>query len=306
MLKFEAYLALPANTSPGGFDHAAIHQAARRLYVAHTSNNAVDVIDCQSDRYLHSIPGLVGVAGALVSDERDLVFTSNRGEDTISIFSPENETGAVRVGVGSHPNGLSFDPERGILLVANVGDPAIPDSFTLSIVSVTRHKMIASIPVPARTRWTVYDPPAEVFFVNIAKPPLIGVVDGKDPTRIAYTLDIPADGPHGLDLGRNGRSLFCACDDKQLVTLDLGSGKVQSQTSLSGIPDVIFFNPGLEHLYVAIGDPCLIEVFDTHTMQRIESVPTEGGAHTLAFDPVGNKIYAFLPQTNRAAVYRDK
>src|SRR5258708_11140589 len=110
MLKFEAYLALPANTSPGGLDHAAIHQAARRLYVAHTSNNAVDVIDCQSDRYLHSIPGLVGVAGALVSDERDLVFTSNRGEDTISIFSPENEPGAVRVGVRRHPNRLSFAP----------------------------------------------------------------------------------------------------------------------------------------------------------------------------------------------------
>ena len=107
-----------------------------RLYVAHTANDALDVIDCVEDRYLHSIANLTGVAGALVSDEQKLVFTSNRGENTVGIFGPDSEVGVTKIGVGIRPNGLAYDPIRGLLLAANVGDPKVPDSFTLSIVDV--------------------------------------------------------------------------------------------------------------------------------------------------------------------------
>ena len=46
----------------------------------------MDVIDSHHDKYLHSIPELPGVAGVLVSNEKDLVFTSNRGEKTVGLF----------------------------------------------------------------------------------------------------------------------------------------------------------------------------------------------------------------------------
>jgi hypothetical protein len=75
----------------GGFDHAAVHGRRGLLYVAHTANDAVDVIDCAANRYLRSIPGLGAVAGALVSEADDLVFTSNRGENTVGIFSAARE-----------------------------------------------------------------------------------------------------------------------------------------------------------------------------------------------------------------------
>src|SRR6266446_9645876 len=159
---------LPENVKSGGFDHAAVHCASGRLYVAHTANDALDVIDCVEDRYLHSIQNLMGVAGALVSDEQNLVFTSNRGENTVGIFAPDNEAGLAKIGVGIRPNGLAYDPARGLLLAANVGDPEIPDSFTLSIVNVEEQRMRTSVRVPGRTRWTVFDAQAEVFYVNIA------------------------------------------------------------------------------------------------------------------------------------------
>jgi len=49
------------------------------------------------------------VAGALVSQARELVFTSNRGENTIAIFDPEAEADIAKVEVGIKPNGLAFD-----------------------------------------------------------------------------------------------------------------------------------------------------------------------------------------------------
>lgn len=305
MLNLSGSIELPEHNQPGGFDHAAVHLRNRRLYVAHTVNDALDVIDIDSDRYIYSIPGLTGVAGALVSEERNLMFTSNRGEDTISIFPPGDETGAAKFKVGIRPNGLAFDPQRGLLLAANVGDPAIPGSPNLSIVDVVQHEMVSSILAPGRTRWTVFDPQADVFYVNIASPPQIVVIDPDRLTRIARTIEIPVSGPHGLDLDLERKRLFCACDGGQLATVEAATGNILDQLPLSGAPDVVFFNADLRHLYVAVGDPGVIDVFDTATMQQMESVRTEKGAHTIGFDPLRNKVYAFCPQSHRALVYID-
>jgi hypothetical protein len=38
-------IALPPHRGKGGFDHAAVHAASGHVYVAHTANDAVDVID---------------------------------------------------------------------------------------------------------------------------------------------------------------------------------------------------------------------------------------------------------------------
>ncbi|HEX9331486.1 MAG TPA: hypothetical protein VF896_06345, partial [Anaerolineales bacterium] len=62
-------------------------------------------------------------------------------------------------------------------------------------------------------------------------------------------------------------------------------------------------NASLKHLYVAIGNPGVIDVFDTSAMGYMETVSTENGAHTIGFDASQNKVYAFLPESHRAAVY---
>ena len=300
------YVDLPPHAKAGGFDHAAVHGGRGLLYVAHTANDAVDVIDCAANSYVRSLPHLTGVAGALVSESHDLVFTSNRGEDTVGIFSPSRGETVAKVKVGVGPNGLAYGADHRLLLAANVGDPSRRGSFTVSLVDVSRAAVIANIPVPGRTRWTVFDEETGRFYVNIADPPQIAVVDSADPTRLADTFPMPAMGPHGLELDPTTRRLFCACDGKVLLVVDSRSGAVQSEHALSGVPDVVFLNAAFRHLYVAIGDPGVIDVFDTETMRRLESVPTERGAHTIGFDAVRNTVYAFLPDTHRAAVYRDQ
>lgn len=305
-VKFLKSIDLPENIAQGGFDHAAVHAGTSRLYVAHTSNDTIEVIDCATDQYLFSIPNLTGVAGALVSEERGLVFTSNRGEDTVGIFAVGAESHLSKIAVGIHPNGLSFDPKRGLLLVANVGTPDLPNSFTLSIIDIQRSEMIHSIPVPGRTRWTIFDPASSYFYVNIADPFQIVVIESANPERIRRWIEIPSKGPHGLDFDPRTNRLFCACDAGKLFALDALSGKILLEADLSGTPDVIFFNAELNHLYVAVGDPGVIDVFETVSLKHIDTISTEKGAHTLGFDATRNKVYAFLPESQRASVYLDE
>jgi DNA-binding beta-propeller fold protein YncE len=144
-----------------------------------------------------------------------------------------------------------------------------------------------------------------MFFVNIASPPQIVAIDAREPTKISKTYDIPAAGPHGLDLDSSKGRLLCACDAGVLLAIDAATGRVLADVPLSGTPDVIFLRPQFERLYVAVGDPGVIDVINIGTMCQEEVVPTEAGAHTLALDRKRGKIYAFLPQTHRAAVFLD-
>ena len=300
------FVELPPHKGPGGFDHADVHEASGQVYVAHTANDAVDVIDIVAQKYVGSIDGLSAVAGALVTESPDFVFTSNRGANTISIFTPADHQTLVHVAVGIRPNGLAYDPARGRLLAAHVGNPDIAGSHTVSIVDVRARKRIADHPVAGRTRWTVYDPVVDAFHVNIMDPAQIAVVRAADPTGITRTVPIPHAGPHGLDIDVAGRRLFCACDAGVLVEVDADSGQIVTTETIGGVPDVVFFNPALRRLYVAIGDPGIIEVFDTAPLHRHETIMTERGAHTLSFDQTRNLVCAFLPATRRAAVYVDR
>lgn len=303
-LHLVSHVDLPAHHGSGGFDHAAVHAATGHVYVAHTANNAVDVFDPASRKHLYSVPGLTAVAGALVSDESQLVFTSNRGENTVGVFAPGPDPTVTKIAVGVRPNGLAYDAKRRLALAANVGDPTVPNSCTLSMVDLDAGAMRASIEVPGRTRWTVFDPEAEVFYVNIMHPSQIVVVDARRPDRVARTMAVPADGAHGLDFDPATRRLFCACDAGVLVTLDAGTGKVLNESKLSGVPDVVWFNPERRQLSVAVGDPGVIDVFDTTSMKSLGSVATERGAHTTAVPPSGDGLYVFLPGSHRAAIYR--
>jgi DNA-binding beta-propeller fold protein YncE len=238
---------LPSHVTRGGFDHAAVHAGHSRLYVAHTANDAVDVVDGTTDRYLGSIPALREVAGVVVSEARDL----------------------------------------------------------LSMVDVGSETVIAEVPAPGRTRWAVFNGAAEAFYVNIMDPPQICVLEAQEPRRIGRTMTIPVAGPHGLDLDPSTGRLFCACDGRALVAVEARSGRLVDRADLSGVPDVVFVNPALGHVYVAIGDPGMIEVFETDPLRRPQTVSTERGAHTLAFDPPRHRLYAFLPERHAAAIYVD-
>jgi hypothetical protein len=120
-----------------------------------------------------------------------------------------------------------------------------------------------------------------------------------------WSFEIPAEGPHGLDFDPATGRLFCACDAGVLVAVDADSGRVLGKVPLSGTPDVIFLHHQSRRLYVAVGDPGVIDVIDVGEMRRLEVVSTEAGAHTLALDRKRAKVYAFLPQSHRAAVFVD-
>jgi DNA-binding beta-propeller fold protein YncE len=300
-LECGGFIAIPPGAKPG-FDHADVYRAGGRIYVAHTGADRVDVLDCKRRAFLRSLPDLPGVAGVLIDEQGDLLFTSDRAAARVSVFRCSDEQLLGQVAVGPHPNGLAYDVNRRRLYAFNLGEP-LGENCTASVLELDSLQVIAELPLPGRPRWAVYDEERDHVYANIREPAEIVVIDCAT-LEIERALPVPSAGPHGLWLDR-GR-LFCAADGGVLAVLDRDSGELLATLTLPGVPDVVMHDPELARLYVAIGDPGLVCSFDSDRLEQLETVTTEQGAHTIGWDPDGRSLYVFCPESGGALVLEER
>src|SRR5207247_11428507 len=208
----------------------------------------LDMLDCAARTYLHALPDLSGVAGVLIDEEHDLLFSSDRGCARASVFRCSDERLLGQVTVGPHPNALAYDSRRRRLYSFNLGEP-VGENCTASVIDVDSLEVIAELALPGRPRWALYDSEREVVYANIRESAEIVVID-PEAAAISRAFPMPVEGPPGLWLDRG--QLFCAADGGALVVLDGGSGAVLEQLPLPGVPDVIMLDAELQRLYVAI------------------------------------------------------
>ena len=293
---------LPEHRAQGGFDHASVHRPGDRLYVAHTVNDSVEVIDLERRHHEATLHGFPGVAGATVFEQRAvLVATCKRSEEVAlaPLHSPEAIT---RITVAPRPNGLAVDSAASLALAACLGAGTPP---ALAFIHLGRRELLATGALPGRPRWTVHDPDAGCFYVNIDAPAQILVVSAAPPFDVLRSLPIPVPGPHGLDHDRRRGLLHCACDGGEVVSVEIASGRIIARVQIAGSPDVVFFNPRRDRLYVAIADPGVLQSIDTAGGRLLETIPTGMGAKTFGFDEEREHVYALVPAPHAALVFAE-
>ena len=90
-LKLTGHVTLPEHKGNGGFDHAAVHAASGQVYVAHTANDAVDVIDQDSQAASITTGGSLTFSGNEFSNR----YSSVSAARNISIDNIERLAQAV-------------------------------------------------------------------------------------------------------------------------------------------------------------------------------------------------------------------
>ena len=285
-LKSVGVIEIP-NARDSEFDHAAFDPRTRRVFIAHTARNCVEVIDHDSQRHIATLPDFPGVAGAVADDGE--ILTTNRGAATITWLDAATYSVKGLFPSGPRPNGAAIVKRRGIGIAACIGDADQgPVLQIINLNDVTQR----SIELPGRPRWCVTDAAAERLFLCIREPSMILVVSLPDLHPLAQWR-LPSGGAHGLDIDHAGKRLYAACDAGDLVEVDSRSGEVTNMWPIAGAPDVTFFNPATRRVHVAIGEPGLIETIEPGTGKRFRTV-TGAGAHTTALVPP-DRLYVISP-----------
>ena len=288
-------------TIPGAvgseFDHAAFDAKSRRVFIAHTARDCVEVIDHDAGRHLATLPGFPGVAGAVADDGQILV--TNRGSASVALLDAGNlKTGAI-FKTGARPNGAVILAQSGLAIAACIGDDTETPTLQLFGLSDNSH---VSVDLPGRPRWCVTDATAERVFLCIREPSMVLVAHLPDLSAMAH-WKVPSSGAHGLDIDHARGRLYVACDDSTLVEMSSTSGEVTNVWPIGGPPDVTFFNPATGLVHVAIGEPGLVDSIDPRNGRGTRTV-TGAGAHTTAL-VVPDQLYVISPAHGGILVLSD-
>ena len=218
-LKSLAVIKIPG-AAESAFDHAAFDPKTRRVFIAHTARNTVEVIDHDAGKHETTLPGFPGVAGA-VADNGEILVT-NRGSASLAWLDGTTlETKAV-LKTGARPNGAAIVKRLALGIVACIGDDR--ETPTLHAFGLNDRKQV-SIDLPGRPRWCVTDAEAKRVFLCIREPSMVLVASLPHLSPIAQWR-LPSGGAHGLDIDHSRGRLYAACDDGALVEIDSSSGEV--------------------------------------------------------------------------------
>ena len=286
---------------PGGsgseFDHGIFDTKSRRVFIAHTRQSTVEVIDSDAGRHIATLPGFPGVAGAIADDGEILV--TNRGSASIAWLDGATFKTRSVLATGPRPNGAAIVKRLSLGIAACIGDES--EAPTLQAFRLNDGQR-TKLDLPGRPRWCVTDAAAERLFLCIREPSMI-LVAGLPDLRPLAQWRLPSGGAHGLDIDQAHERLYAACDAGDLVEVDSRSGEVTNVWPIAGPPDVTFFNPATGRVHVAIGEPGLVETVDPKTGKSMRTI-TGADAHTTVLVPP-DRLYVISPAHGGVLVLAD-
>lgn len=280
----------------GGFDHGDVHLASGRVVFAHTEAGTIDIIDGPGHVHIASLPGCPQGSGVACDQAGGVLLVASRGNGEVYVVDPIEPTVDSTIPIGPAPNGIAVDSSRRRCLVADVAENA---AF---LVDIAASRVLSKVALSGRPRWAAYDAETDRYLVNIREPAEVTLLDGTD-LKVRGTWTISSAGPHGLDLDRDGKVGYVACDEGAVVAIDLSTGEEVARVALPGSPDVTWFNPVHSELYVAVGEPGSLTVIDTSRSVVLHEIATERDAGTFAFDPQRQLLYLPRPSSGEVEVF---
>jgi DNA-binding beta-propeller fold protein YncE len=279
-------IAIPDATG-SSFDHGAFEPRTRRVFIAHTGRDRVEVIDHDGARHIATLLGFPEAAG-VVADAGQVLVT-NRGSAGLAWVDAQTlETRAV-LATAPRPNGVAIVARSGLGVVACIGDDS--GGPALQVLSLDGSRRYA-IELPGRPRWCVTDADGTRVFLAIREPSMILVARLPDLGEVRHWR-LPAGGAHGLDIDHRAGRLYVACDAGALIEFDAGTGALLNTWPLAKDPDATFFNPATGRVHVAIGDPGLVETIDPRNGASSRFATARGAKTTALAAP--DRLYVLSP-----------
>src|SRR6266849_10700101 len=166
-LKAIRFIEIPASVDTS-YDHGAFEPQSRRVFMAHTGRDRVEVIDHDTSRHLATLDGFPEAAG-VVADEGHVLVT-NRGAASLAWIDAHTlETRLVQA-TAPRPNGVAIVSPSRLALVACIGNETHgPELQSLALDKSQRW----SLALPGRPRWCVTNREGTRVFLAIREPSMV-------------------------------------------------------------------------------------------------------------------------------------
>jgi YVTN family beta-propeller protein len=271
----------------GGWDYLLADGPAHKLYITH--GQKVDAVDTTSGKVIGSITGLHGTHGVTLNPDGKLGYISDGGGNAVVVFDRSNLSTVATIAVGTNPDAIIYEPVTNTVWAFN------GRSKDASVIDAATNKVVATIPLPGKPEFAQVDGQGNVYD-NIEDKNVIVKLDAKAKS-VAATWPISCDSPSGLAIDTDGHRLFSVCDGKKMAVTDYTSGKQVATATIGDGPDAAGYNAQAKLAFASCGEGVLsvVNAADA-SYPTVQSVPTQRGARTMAYDSTSNRVYLVTAQ----------
>jgi YVTN family beta-propeller protein len=265
------------------------------LYVPHTSNYELDLVDTQTLKLVGTIERVPGIKGIALTPDPNVVFVSESASSSIGVVDTEARKVLETIPVNGTPDAIAYDALDDAVL-------ATSSANQLTVVDRKTRKVKTAIDLPGSPELMTVDNASGVAYVAINDKNEVAAITIAD-SRMAIFRGCDLNAPTGVALddnqhlfvaGHGSVSVIDVLVDKCLGTVDIGSGV-----------DQLAINLHLHHLYTANGGSRNLSVIDTRTFQPLGIVGTGPSGDGVAADPNTDLVYVMIGRAGIVGVYHD-
>jgi len=280
----------------GGTDYVAAEAATGRVFVSRATH--MMVVDGATGKVLGDIPNTPGVHGAGLVTKAGHGFTTNGGDQNVTMFDLKTLAVIKQIKVGPGLDGIMYDEPDDKIILTNHSRPI----GTLTAIDPKSGDIVATVELEdTAPEGAAADGKGHIFVNNESKN-TIQVIDVKTWKATASWPLAPCEGPTGIAYDKATNRIFSGCN-KTSVVLDASTGKVVATIANGTRVDALGWDPQKKLIYIPNGGEGNVTVVHQDSADKytvVATVDTFAGAKTITVDTKTHNVYLFQPERGPA------
>ena len=280
----------------GGTDYVAVEAATGRVFVSRGTH--MMVVEGATGKVLGDIPNTPGVHGAGIATKAGHGFTTNGGDETVTMFDLKTLAVVRQIKVGPGLDGIMYDEADDKIILTNHSRPI----GTLTALDPKTGDILATVELEDNAPEGAAADGKGHIFVNNESKNTIQVIDVKTWKATASWPLAPCEGPTGIAYDRKSNRIFSGCS-KTSVVVDASTGKIVASIANGTRVDALGWDPSKKLIYIPNGGEGNVTVVHQDSADKytvVSTVATFAGAKTIAVDPKTHTAYLFQPERGPA------
>jgi DNA-binding beta-propeller fold protein YncE len=280
----------------GGTDYVAAEAATGRVFVSRGDH--VMVVEGATGKVLGDIPNTPRVHGIGIAPKAGHGFTTNGGNETVTMFDLRTLEVLKQIHVGPGLDGIMYDEPDDKIILTNHSRPI----GTLTALNPQTGDIVATVELEDTSPEGAAPDGKGHIFVNNEGKSTIQVIDVATWKATASWSLAPCDGPTGIAYDAASNRVFSGCS-KTSVVLDASTGKVVASITNGTRVDALGWDAAQKLIYIPNGGEGTVTVAHQDAADRysvVATVPTFAGAKTISVDPQTHNAYLFQPERGPA------
>ena len=280
----------------GGTDYVAVEAATGRVFVSRSTH--MMVVEGATGKVLGDIPNTPGVHGAGLVTKYNHGFTTNGGDQTVTMFDLKTLAVIKQIKVGPGLDGIMYDASDDLVILTNHSRPI----GTLTAIDPKSGDIVATVELEDNAPEGAAADGKGRIFVNNESKNTIQVIDVKTWKATASWPLAPCEGPTGIAYDKATNRIFSGCSTTSVV-VDASTGKVVASIKNGTRVDALGWDPARKLIFIPNGGEGNVTVVHQDAADKysvVATVDTFRGAKTICVDPKTHNVYLFQPERGPA------